>query len=397
MATTDRNPCAPDRFARVAFTGRMARTTRRRATAIVVAAGGRVTTNVSRRTSMLVVGSGGWPVLADGSVSVALRRAETLNERGAGIDIVSEVVFLERAGETTSPPEPPGGYDLEQVSALLGLEPRVLVRWEAQGLVRSRGGRYDFQDIVALRTIAELIGRGVTPATIATSVRMLSRVLPDAARPLAQLKLVEESGTLFAELEGARLAPDGQLVLDFGATTGATGTEEPATPALRLDRRDVHAERSASAWFERATRLEADERLEEAAAAYRAALVGQDPFPVAHYNLGNVLRALGREHEGEDHLRRAVEQDPTLACAWFNLADIQEERGALDEAIESLEAALRADPGYADARYNLALCCEEAGRTAVAREHWRAYLALDATSPWAETAREHLRRTEHLD
>jgi len=359
----------------------------REAGEIVHSAGGEVTTSVSRRTSMLVVGLDGWPVLQDGTVSRKLVRAEELNERGATIEIISEAVFLERAGRAPATASGSKTYSLEQVCDVLDLAPRALKRWEALGLVRSHDGQYDFQDLVSLREIAELIGRGVAPSTLARSVRGLARVLPDTERPLAQLKVVEGAGELLAELGDALLAPDGQLVLRFDGPVleaEAGSLSAPAKPERR----------TASDWFDEAHACEDEERFEEAIPSYRKALALQPRFPEAHFNLGNVLRAIGRLEAAEEQLLMAVNQEPAMASAWYNLADVQEELGRLDDAIASLNAALLAHPTFADGHYNLALCYEDAGRPDDARRHWHAYLRLDPNSPWASRARAHLARLE---
>jgi tetratricopeptide (TPR) repeat protein len=370
------------RLARVAFTGRLATMSRREANTLVERAGGRVTTDVSRRTSLLIVGLDGWPVLEDGSVSVKLQRAEALNRSGAHIRIAPETVLREMTGVAEPAVPVTNGYTAAQVSDLLGLDDTTLHRWEVQGLVHSRGGRYDFRDIVSLRTIAELVANGVSIRTIGRSIRGLASVLPDTERPLSQLKLIESSGTLLAELGEALVAPDGQLVMRFDDAE-LLSKEEPMVVV-------TSQVRSADEWFDHGHDCEEDDRLDEAIEAYREAISRQPAFAEAHYNLANCLRVLGRTEGAEEHLRMAVTLEPGFDSAWYNLADVQEEQGHLDEAIDSLVAALRVSPLYADAHYNLALCYEQAGRPDDARRHWREYLKLDTSSPWATTARQRL-------
>ena len=370
--------------ARVVFTGRLASLTRQEARAIVTAAGGVAVETVSRRTSMIVVGMDGWPLLPDGTISRKLQRAETLNRRGAAIEILSETAFLELAGLAERAPRLAKGYPSSQVCELLGLEPAVLQRWELYGLIRSQDGLYDFRDIVSLRTVAELIGHGVDPRTIGSSMRGLACVLPGTDRPLSQLKIViEQPRSLLAELGELLVAPDGQLLLRFDTGDG----EEPARPV------PLSAEPTSSTsaeWFEHGRLLEDQERLTEAADAYRAALALRAEFPEALFNLGNVLRGLGLQDEAEQQYRLALDQDSTMAVAWYNLADLQEEDGRVEEAQSSLLRAIEVSPGYADAHFNLAWCCERLGRSQDARTHWAAYLGLDSTSEWADVARQHL-------
>ena len=78
-----------------------------------------------------------------------------------------------------------------------------------------------------------------------------------------------------------------------------------------------------------------------------------DPTDVsAPFNLGNMLRADGRNVEAEAALRAATR---VFADAWYNLSDSRDEQGRAEAAIESLRTALRVAPDYADAMFNLAL------------------------------------------
>ncbi len=369
------------RSARVAFTGRLASMTRREARAVVTSSGGVLVETVSRRTSVLVVGMAGWPLLPDGTISRKLQRAETLNRGGAAIRIVAEEEFLELAGLAERATRLDKAYPASHVCDLLGLDPDALRRWELFGLIRSHEGLYDFQDIVSLRTIADLIARGVDPATIGSSMRGLAAVLPGTDRPLSQLKIVvEQPGSLLAELGELLVAPDGQMLLNFAPS--AVDSDRP----VPVDTGSMTADE----WFARGGALEEDERLTEAAEAYRRALVMRPDFPDARFNLGNTLRDLGLTDEAEREYRMAVAVDPAMAVAWYNLADLLENEDRYEETAVCLERALSANPAYADAHFNLAWCCEQLGRTATAREHWTAYLGLDPVGAWADVAREHL-------
>ena len=365
---------------RVAFTGRMASLTRREAAGLVKAAGGVPVTTVSRRTSVVVVGMDGWPLLPDGRVSRKLDRAEALNRSGARIRIASEATFLEMAGLARRAPELRKSYAAAHVCSLLGLDESSLRSWELFGLIRSEDGLYDFQDLVSLRTVAELVAGGADPATISRSMRGLAAVLPGTDRPLSQLKIVvEDRGTLLAELGDRLVAPDGQLVIDFGRKSRTP--PEITVPVVPV---------SADEWFERGQAFEEQEQLTRAVEAYRSALSLRPDVPETHFNLGNVLRGLGRLDGAEERFRMAVDLDSTLSEAWYNLADLMEETKRLDEAITCLQRAVATSPDYADAHFNLAHCYEQLGRPAQAATHWNQYLKLDPVSEWAEIARRHL-------
>ncbi|MHC4108948.1 MAG: tetratricopeptide repeat protein, partial [Planctomycetota bacterium] len=188
---------------------------------------------------------------------------------------------------------------------------------------------------------------------------------------------------LLAELGELCVAPDGQLMLDFGRTASSAPPDPvPFAPPSET--------RSADELFEHALACEGDERLAEAEKAYRAALALRPHFPEAQFNLANVLRAQERPDAAEERYRSALDQAPDMAEAWYNLADLLEEADRLVEAIDCLRSALAARPDYADAHFNLACCCEQAGRSGEAADHWRAYLSLDPESEWADMARTRL-------
>ncbi len=365
---------------RVSFTGKLAFMSQREAFDVVRAAGGTPTHTLSRRTGMLVIGMYGWPLLPDGQVSSKLRMAESLRRQGHDIALVSEAAFLERVGLRQAAPEGEKSYSRTQICALLDIDSEVLARWEQLSLVQSDDGRFDFQDVVSLRTVADLMARGVRPETINRSLNGLAAVLPGTDRPLAQLKIVEDSPhTLLAELEDALMAADGQLLLNFDRprSEDAVLTVEPT-------------EHDATAWFEYGQICEEDQRYAEAAEAYGQAIALKNCFPEAHFNLGNVVRATGSLDTALMMYRAAVDQDETLACGWYNIADIYQEQGRVDEAITALSHALEVAPDYHDAHFNLARCYEQVGDASAAARHWQAYLSLDADSQWAMIARSHL-------
>ncbi|MEW5974361.1 MAG: tetratricopeptide repeat protein [Acidobacteriota bacterium] len=381
-SSSDMNGFLPLKGARVAFTGKLASLTRQEAFSVVRSAGGQPAPSVSRQTSLLVVGMEGWPLLPNGMISAKLRRAEALASQGSPIRILSEAGFLELVGIRDRASSFRKAYPAEEVCRLLGISAEVLRRWEQFSLVRSDEGRYDFQDLVSLRTIAELVRRGVKPMVLAKSLERLASILPGTERPLAQLRIVSEhSGAVLVDLGDALMAPNGQLVLNFDA--------RPRGPSRLVALPETRAENEHD-WFDYGQACEDEEHFSEAEAAYRRAIMLSPQFPEAYFNLGNVLRLTNQHAAAEECYRTAVAQAPHLACAWYNLADILEERGKFTEAVDSLQRALKADPNYADAHFNLALCLEKIGQKTDAKPHWAAYLKLDSSSQWSSIARRHL-------
>jgi len=369
---------------RVAFTGKLLSMPRSQAIRIVQNTGGSVSTSVSRRTNALIVGMGGWPLLPSGEVSSALQRAEELNLGGAAIRIISEEEFLEDAGEKPCGLALEKRYTADEICDLTGITRDKLRRWEQIGLIRSGGGRFDFQDLISLRTLTELIERGVRPEVINRSLKGLASVLPGTDRPLAQLQIViENSRSLMVELNGCQVTAEGQFMLNFEASEGGGSAS--------LEWRGTEAE-DADSWLERGRRSEENEEFDHAADAYRRAIALHPASPAAFFNLGNVLRAQGRPDAALELFRLAVTLDSSLSEAWYNIADVHEEQGRIGEAIECLKQCVAACPTFADAYYNLALCFEKLGERQDARRCWSEYLRLDPASDWANLARLHLAR-----
>src|SRR5262245_47517469 len=213
-------PVQPLAGQRVAFTGRFATLKRTEAESLVTKAGGMLSTGASARATILVVGMLGWPLMNSGQVTKKLADAERLRAAGKPVKVVSETEFRELVG--LDPPTAAGAGEkpitAESVCSALGIDARILQRWEHSGLVRSREGRYDFHDLLSLRTVTNLVARGVSPNVIRKSLDALASFLPGVDRPLSQLSiLVSDKGELVAELEEALLTQSGQLELRFDA------------------------------------------------------------------------------------------------------------------------------------------------------------------------------------
>ncbi len=368
---------------RVAFTGRLAAMSRRAAGDLLRQRGGTPTESVSRRTDLLVVGMAGWPVLADGSVSLKLRLAETLQDGGAGIEILAEETFLQRLqGATPHPAAADRTCTLAQAARALRVDPQVIRRCEQFGLIRSIGGALAFRDLVSLRAIIRLLDDGMSPAAIAQGLARLSRHLPEVDQPLAQVRLIREGGgELLAELQGRRIDGRGQLVFIF----------EPLGPAPSIELLQAHCA-EAERLFAEAAALEEAGAVEAAMSAYSALLERDPRFAEAHFNLGNLLLQGGRLGEAERRYRLALEADPVFAAALYNLGYLYVEQDRYEEAGQALARALEIDPAYADARFNLALCCEQLGRRREAVAHWRDYLRLQPRGECADFARRQIFR-----
>jgi tetratricopeptide (TPR) repeat protein len=369
----------------VSITGRLASMSRAEAMRRLEQAGARYASAPGESTDVLVVGNGGPPLGADGLLTQSLRDARALQEAGADLRILQEDELLERLGLQDPRADLGRLYTTEQLSRILDVSPRRIRAWVRHGLIEPvqvvrRLAFFDFRSVATARALSRLTRSGVTPKVIRKSLEQLGAWLGRGAQSLAQLETLESSRLLVVRTDEGLAEPSGQLRLGFEDVDDA-----PAQGAqLRVT----------TDWFERGAEAEEDERLDDAAAAYERAIERGGPAPEICFNLGNTYYSLERPADAVRSLLKAVELDPEYVEAWNNLGNIMAELGELDEAFACFRHALELEPTYADAHYNLAEILADQGDYAEAREHWRAYLAGDPFSSWAEEVRERLRRTE---
>ncbi len=238
------------------------------------------------------------------------------------------------------------------------------------GLIEARDGLYGFRDLSAARQVAGLLGAGTGLSIITRSLHEIRKWLPDAG--LSNLRLFPESADrLLVEQIKGKTERTGQYILDI-ESLGDDSDGLFAKARAAEDQGDLAA---AEQLYTRLMKLDRND-------------------PVAPFNLGNVLRAMGRAVEVENAYRAAVKADPSYAPAWYNLADVLDDKGRAKEAIEALTRALDADPTYVDAMFNLGLLLQRLERHAEAAAMWRRYLGLDDSSPWAARARRALKYCE---
>ena len=345
----------------VAFTGRLACMTRAEAFEVVRQRGGTPSQTVTKRTKLLIVGELGWPLLDDGRPSNKLSRATAY-----GIPVTSERRFLEWIGKAV-PDSVHKTYSTDQLAALSKLSSDKIHELAQFGLLDAQDGRFGFRDLASARQIAKLLADGVRLSEIIRAVSQVRKWLPDVG--LANMRLHAGShDRLEVEQPGGRTDQHGQFVLAVDASQH--------NPAVLFEQAQSAEEAGDTAEAERIYRI----------------LMKSDPTDAsAPFNLGNMLRADGRNVEAEAALREATRVDPTFADAWYNLGDLLDEQGRSETAIECLRTALRVAPDYADAMFNLALLLQRTNQYAEAADYWRRYLASDCQSEWAARARRSLK------
>jgi tetratricopeptide (TPR) repeat protein len=240
------------------------------------------------------------------------------------------------------------------VAALSKLSSNTIDELVRFGLLNPRGGLFGFRDLASARQVLEPVHTWHWP--FIRSVKEVRAWLPEA--DLSNLRLHPAAHhAIEIEQPGGRTDKRGQFVL-------------PVSPPAP----------NADALFEQAQAAEDAGDIAEAERLYRV-LMTCDPADAAPpFNLGNMLRAIGRRVEAEAALRAATRADPTFAEAWYNLSDVLDEQGRSEAAINCLRTALQTAPDYADAMFNLALLLQRNNEYAEAAEYWRRYLANDAQS-----------------
>ncbi len=117
------------------------------------------------------------------------------------------------------------------------------------------------------------------------------------------------------------------------------------------------------------------DKLEEARAAFTAALALDPAAAVAHNGLGLVEKAAGNLQEAERHYLDAIRLDPKDAEAHNNLALLYDQRGETSQAIAKYAAALTLQPDYPQARLNYAIALDRVGRRVDAKLEYQRFLA----------------------
>ena len=254
---------------------------------------------------------------------------------------------------------------------------RYLEKW---GLIRpaaTRGeeGDFTFSEVATIKQLSAELERKVPLKQVLRSL---------LAEHQGQLQLdFHTSGTAAAKVVSlsARSKGERPSAPDRAAGPIAVGNAFPfSDPQAAL----------AAKYFVEGSRLDdGDHRnMEEAAAAYRKALVIDPDLVPAIVNLANIHYGRDELIEAQALYERAIGLDPDCFEAHFNLGNIHHDLGRYDGALASYREAVTLNPGYADAHFYLAVTLEKTGRSPEAKPHWKAYQELAPDGEWIELARE---------
>jgi tetratricopeptide (TPR) repeat protein len=257
---------------------------------------------------------------------------------------------------------------------------RYLEKW---GLIRggSRKERvYGFADLQTIKHVAAEVERR-------TPVRLILRTL--LAERQGQLQLDFATNAIASDAPRAKVvtlqarkgpAVSAAAVYPDGATIPAANGFPFTDPQAAL----------AAKYFIEGSRLDdgAPERMEEAAACYRKALIVDPDLVPAIVNLANLHYARDEMIEAQALYERAIALEGHCFEAHYNLGNIHHDLGRFDHALGCYRAAVALNPAFADAHFYLAVTLEKTGHSIEAKPHWKAYQDLAPNGEWIELAKE---------
>ncbi len=265
---------------------------------------------------------------------------------------------------------------------ILRISARQLAGWEKAGLI-APGEDYSFFELLQLKKLRDLSAKRVRPGVIRESLQAMQKAVSGMENPLLEAGTFSTRGRVAFRHEGTAVEPmSGQFVMDFN--------RRAVVPAKV---RTMRTAETAAEWFAKGISLEEDPGSQlEAIEAYEQAIELDPGHAAAHINLGTLYYNRQNYAQAEAHYRSAVEADSKYALAYFDLGNVLDETGRLQEAIRAYQQALLLAPTYADAHYNLALAYEKLKQPRQALPHWRSYVKLDTSGPWAVHARNQIHR-----
>jgi tetratricopeptide (TPR) repeat protein len=343
----------------IATIGRLRLLPRWRLAAELARRGGALTNRLSKAQG-LVIGYGAASRLE--SVVAALAEAER-----RGLWQTSEHRLRRALGLVEAPAAATRTLDANTLVRKSGLGADAVRLLELFDILGGDDGGFDFQDLVAARQAHRLLSGGASLSAVIGAVLTARERGIDNPLVRSQLHLSAD-GALALSVGGYLAELDGQMRLPLG---------DAGNPSLDL-------------LYDDAARAEEEMRWPEAEAIYHRIISIAPRDAVAHFNLGNVLGATGDAGRAIKALARAVALNPRFAEAWYNLAHLHERRDDAQQARQCLERAVAADGRFADAIYNLARLYLSAEEADLAAPLFERYLVLDASSSWAERARQGL-------
>ncbi len=332
-------------------------------------------------------------------------------------------------------------YTPQILAKLLDVPVATIRRWQRRGLIKpvhqiNKLPYYDFQEIASARRIARWIQSGRSPAAIERQLAMIAQTNGDQ-RPLSQLSIIVEGQKVLLKAGQGLSTANGQLHFNFesdldpspppdqrpqlkiadhsddAAETSSTDSSDyqndhsndedtlpNVLPFVRLEDFSVSAisegefEKSPDQFIQWATELEDQGDAVSAAEVYRSMALAHGISPDISFRIAELLYQAGDLSAARERYYNAIELDETFVEARASLGCVLVELGQHDLAISAFKGALQYHRDFADVHFHLARLLDETGKTDLATTHWEAFLDLAPKSPWAEEARQRMRKNQ---
>jgi tetratricopeptide (TPR) repeat protein len=286
-------------------------------------------------------------------------------------------------------------YCRADVLRILHITAQQLVGWQRAGLVPI-SETFTFYDLLQLKKIRDLRAKRVRPAVILESLQAMQKQVAGMENPLIEASAFSVGSRVAYRHQGHVVEPiAGQFVLEFGpvgtvVSTTSAASKSKVKPIVNFD--DV------AELFARGVAMEEHPSThDEAIRTYLRVLEIEPDHAATHINLGTLYYNRQDFVSSERHYRAAVAADARYALAYFDLGNVLDETDRIQDAVVAYRSAIQLAPTYADAHYNLALAYERLGQARRALLHWKTYLKLDSSGPWAVHARNQVARILETD
>ena len=266
------------------------------------------------------------------------------------------------------------GYSTRNAADIVGIKPSQVRHFVRRKLLSPAKGpkgehRFEFQDLVLLRTAKSMIDAHISPRSL---FRAMARLKASFASPeaLSRVRLLAQgNGVVVRAKDRLWNAETGQGCLDFAQRVSGDAV------TVLWEGRDMAPgeadELSASEWCQLGVDLE-EWNVGKAMEAYQKAVLADPNCADAWVNLGRLLQLKGNLKEAKRHYELAVEAAPGHQLAHYNLGTIFDE---LDEGELAARFYAKA-PDVPDAHFNLARISRRRGDELAYRRHQQRYLIL---------------------
>ncbi|MDD5643270.1 MAG: tetratricopeptide repeat protein, partial [Syntrophales bacterium] len=201
-------------------------------------------------------------------------------------------------------------FDQRQVAKLAGISESQVRYWDSVRLIphveRHKGKLFfDFQGLVAFRTVKALLDQGVSLRKIRKCLARVRHLLPELEQPLSEVRVAIQGDQLIFGKDRQTFTSEGQLLIKF-ETAGEGDAPQKVDAAEELFFQGLEGEQLGE-W-------------DQAREKYEAALELKPEYPDVLVNLGNLLHRHSLGPAAEWAFRKALFINPDHPEANYHLA-----------------------------------------------------------------------------